>query len=142
MSVQDEIEKIDAEIGEKTEMIDRFAQEIKEIEVRRVILDAELAGLREKRRVLSEAVPTSQAQSANGAQSRRPSEVEFARMTLVDAVTYVVNAASEPLSIDDVRERLADLGRQDVAGSVSMTLSYAAQNGRIGKVSRGLYRGL
>lgn len=112
---------------------------MEELKLRKTLLRAELIGLEQQSKALAEVVATTGAERGASSVAQVPPASDLAKLTLVDAVEYVINQSAEPLRIDDVRRRLRKLGRDDDGTSVGVTLHYAATNQKIRRVARGLY---
>lgn len=112
---------------------------MEELKLRKTLLRAELIGLEQQSKALAEVVATTGAERGASGVAQVPPASDLAKLTLVDAVEYVINQSAEPLRIDDVRRRLRKLGRDDDGTSVGVTLHYAATNQKIRRVARGLY---
>lgn len=139
MGLEEEIHKINQEIKEKEDMYETIEREFEALDLRRALLRAELAGLEQRRRSLADASARAGV-SGSDARSRQGSGAgEITKLTLVDAVIEVVNESDQALRIDEVVHRLRESGRDDNAASVSVTLHYAMTNGKIRRVSRGVY---
>lgn len=110
-----------------------------EIELKLILLKAEIIGLEQQIKALAEAVATTGAERGASSVAQAPPASDLTKLTLVDAVEYVINQSAEPLRIDDVRRRLQKLGRDDDGTSVGVTLHYVATNQKIHRVARGLY---
>lgn len=139
VGLQDEISKIQVEIKEKRDMQQELEREMEELELRKTLLEAELIGLEQRCKALAEVAATAGAQPGASSAAQVSPASDVAKLTLVDAVEYVINESAEAMRIDDVRRRLRELGRDDDGTSVGVTLHYDATNQKIRRVARGLY---
>jgi hypothetical protein len=129
MGLRDELTKLDKEISESD-------TELRELDQKKTLLQARLAGLREQRRMLDAAVA---ADESDGVRAQPSLAVDVTKLTLADAIEALVRAAAAPLSIADVRERLTEHGRTDDPNSVSVTLAYLATGNKVKRIARGVY---
>lgn len=128
-------------------MVNRIVEELREIEskredaeTRKVLIEAELAGLEENRRALQLVIQRQESGSARKfSVSSGLKPIDIAKLKLVDAVVAVIDESPEPMRVDDVERRFRELGRSQDVPSVNMTLAYAHNTGRIRRVSRGVY---
>lgn len=139
VELDDEIEKLEKKIKEKRDMQHELERKIEELKLGRILLKAELIGLEQQSKALAEVVATTRAERGASSVAQTPPASDLTKLTLVDAIEYVINESAEPMRIDDVRRRLRKLGRDDDGTSVGVTLHYAATNQKICRVARGLY---
>lgn len=139
VELNNEIDKLEKQIKEKREMQHEIELKMEELKLRKTLLKAELIGLEQQSKALAEVVATMGAERGASSLAQAPPASDLTKLTLVDAVEYVINESAEPLRIVDVRRRLQKLGRDDDGASVGVTLHYAATNRKICRVARGLY---
>jgi chromosome segregation ATPase len=147
--LESQIKKIEKVIKEKAAQSQELQDRIRDLAMEETVLRAELEGLRAHLAALEKAHTAgaslaSASAPAPGApieadRRSRPVAADIQRLTLVDAIAYVVNGSDVPMRIAEVQSELERLGRDDKPPSVSMTLHYAAANRRIRKVARGVY---
>jgi chromosome segregation ATPase len=139
MGLDEEIEKVDQEIKEKQAMYKAIERELEAIELQRTLLEAELAGLEQRRRSLAAAQSTVAGEGTTAMPRRNLPATDVTKLTLVDAVLHVINETGEAMRIDDVARRLRELGRDDNEASIPVTLNYLKTNMKIRWISRGVY---
>jgi hypothetical protein len=121
-------------------MHETIAREIKDVELRMTLLEAELGGLEQRRKMLADAAAREgNAETGTGKPTPAVAEVDVAKLTLVDAVLHVMDESRESMRIEDVVGRLRELGRTDNEGSIPPTLNYLYNNRKVRRLSRGLY---
>ncbi len=94
-------------------MQQELEREMEELELRKTLLKAELIGLEQRRKALAEVAATAGTQPGASSATQVPPASDVKKLTLVDAVEYVINESAEAMRIDDVRRRLRELGRDD-----------------------------
>jgi hypothetical protein len=68
---------------------------------------------------------------------KAPTNGDWVQMSRVDAISHLIQAATEPISRTDLAAQLGEVGRKDEVGDISATLSYLARTERIKNVSYG-----
>lgn len=142
MSLEDLVRRVASEIRETQKNYDDLVSKVAELELEKKILEAELRGLEEQHKVLAAGLEDSMSTRISHPAHQMPPPVQNAdvkKLTLADAIAYVVNESERAMQIEDVIHRLQEHGRADNAASVSSTISYVAKENRIRRVARGLY---
>jgi hypothetical protein len=92
---------------------DVLLKELEEIELRKALLEAELAGLDQRRRALEEAATRLDESStaddpASGSPKAETVSTDVTRLGMADAVVYVITDSEAPVRIDDVGRALEE----------------------------------